>query len=241
MNPESTWRAYGPGRDRAVDPGRLAAEPCPRTALRIQDGEALLGPAHLERLEAGLAHLGRPAPWLGAAFAEALDEAGARKGDAILRLRASASEGVLLARLEVWKPLPEPWRLWPAPHPLGDLRGEPAAAHKGLLGGWSEAALGLARSLGAHDVLCLWPDGTVAETALAAVALPCGDHLRLPPTEGRVASLAEAHLLPAWAASMGLGLRAGPVTLQEALARGLRCFNAARGVWQAEVLPPKAP
>ena len=237
MEPESSWRAFGPGQGDAADPARLAAGPSPRTTLRIQDGEALLGPAHLDRLEAGLKHLGLQAPWLAAAFLEALAPA----EDGILRLRVSAREGVLLARLEAWSPPAEPWRLTPVPHPLGDLRGDPSAAHKGLLGGWSEAALGLARSLGAHDVLCLWPDGTVAETALAAVALPCGDHLRLPPPEGRVASLAEAHLLPGWAASNGLGLRTGPVTLQEALARGLRCFNAARGVWQAEVLPPSAP
>ena len=59
--------------------------------------------------------------------------------------------------------------------------------------------------------------------------------------EGRVASLAERHLLPDWAAARGLALRTGAVTLQEALARGLRCFNAARGVWQAEVLPPSVP
>ncbi|MFN8009888.1 MAG: aminotransferase class IV [Holophagaceae bacterium] len=240
MAPEPAWRAFGPGRGHTMDPEVLAGEPGPRTTLRLQEGEALLGQAHLDRLEAGLAHLGLQAPWLAAAFDEALAQAG-QAGEGILRLRARAREGVLLARLEAWKPPAEPWRLLAAPHPLGDLRGNPAAAHKGLLGGWSEAALELARSRGAHDVLCLWPDGTVAETALAGVALPCGDHLRLPPRDGRVAGLAEAHLLPGWAASKGQDLRTGPVLLEEALARGLRCFNAARGVWQAEVLPPSLP
>jgi branched-subunit amino acid aminotransferase/4-amino-4-deoxychorismate lyase len=237
MGPESRWQAFGPGADRPVDPARLAAGPCPRTTLRIEGGAARLRDAHLARLLAGLAHRSEAAPWLPAAFEAALSQA----QDGILRARVSPAEEVLMVRWEPWRPPSEPWRLLAVPHPLGDLRGQTAAEHKGLLGGWSEAALGLARSQGAHDVLCLWPDGTVAETALAAVALPCGDHLRLPPAEGRVSSLAEAHLLPDWAAERGLSLRRGPVTLEEALARGLRCFNAARGVWQAEVLAPPVP
>ncbi len=231
------WQAYGPGLRDAVDPARLAMEPCPRTSLMIGGGGIDLAGAHLARLADGLAHLGVPGDWLPEAFRQALEAA----PEGILRLRASPGEPLLLARAEPWRPPSQPWRLLPVPHPLGDVRGHPAAAHKGLLGGWNEASLGLARRLGAHDVLCGWPDGTISETAIAAVALPCGDHLRLPPPEGRVASLAEAHLLPAWARERGLSLRHGPVSLVEALARGLLCFNAVRGVWQAEVLPSARP
>jgi hypothetical protein len=138
---------------------------------------------------------------------------------------------------EPFAALPAPYRLLPRPHPLGDARGESFAPHKGLMGPWSAAALAEARAAGADDLLCLWPDGTVAETAIASVALHLDAALRLPPPEGRVASLAEALDLPDWAAARGLEICTAPITLPECAHGTLLCFNAARGVWQAEILP----
>lgn len=191
------------------------------------------GAAHRERIEEGLARLGHR----GEASIPAWEEVLSGLEDGIVRVRVLADPGLLLWLWEPWAAPPQPYRLRPMLHPLGDLRGHPWARHKGLLGGWGEAALHQAQRSGAEDALCLWPDGTLAETAIAAVALRDGAILRCPPPEGRVASIAEAAFLPEWARRRGLALERGPVTLAEAAAQGLLCFNAARGLWQAEVLP----
>jgi branched-subunit amino acid aminotransferase/4-amino-4-deoxychorismate lyase len=231
MAAEPVWRAFGPDAAASSDPGFEA--PAPRTALRLEAGRAEHAEAHLRRLRDGCAVLGLHAPWLAAAFAEAL----ALHGDGLLRLRVDPARAALWARLEPFAALPAPYRLLPRPHPLGDARGESFAPHKGLMGPWSAAALAEARAAGADDLLCLWPDGTVAETAIASVALHLDAALRLPPPEGRVASLAEALDLPDWAAARGLEICTAPITLPECARGTLLCFNAARGVWQAEILP----
>lgn len=115
------------------------------------------------------------------------------------------------------------------PHPLGGPGGHPLAAHKGLTGAWGQEALSRARAAGADDALLVWPDGTLAETGLAGIALEVEGELWLPPPEGRVASLAERLDLPGWAGSRPLRVR--PFR-EEDLARGrLWCLNALRGIW----------
>lgn len=234
MEAETGWRIRGPEGPWTLE--ALLSRPGPRTTLRIDQGRVVEEGAHWARLEAGLACLGHDPRLTG-------DRDGILHGlgDGIVRIRLVPEAGVLLVKWEPWSAAPQPYRLLPLPHPLGDLRPDPRARHKGLLGNWSEAGLARARAAGAEDVLCLWPDGTVAETAIAAIALRDGATLRCPPPEGRVASIAEAAFLPGWAERRGLVLRTGPVTLDEARAGGLVSFNAARGVWQAEVLPSAAP
>jgi branched-subunit amino acid aminotransferase/4-amino-4-deoxychorismate lyase len=205
--------------------------------MRIRDGAARHRAAHLRRLQEALDFLGASRAWLDEAFEAAL----ANAPEGVLRVRVAVEERKLLTRLEAWSPLPSPYRLRPAPHPLGESRGDPAARHKGLRGGWSAEALAFARSRDVEDLLCLWPDGTLAETAIAAVAVEDGLNLRVPPLEGRVASIAEAEELPRWAEARGRILVRGPVPFREIAGKGLLCFNAARGVWQAEVLPPAEP
>lgn len=235
--PPGVWRPYGPGAGQDLDWEAVAEAPGPRTALRMEGGAARFGPAHLDRLDAGLRFLGQPGDWLKEAFEGALD----RAPDGLLRLRAAAPLRVLLARWEALPVLSAPYRLLAAPHPLGDLRRDPRAAQKGLLGGWSAAALAQARAGGAEDLLCLWPDGSLAETAISAVAVVGGGRLRLPPRAGRVASLAEARDLPAWASARGLEPAWEPIPLGEAFGKQLLCFNAVRGVWQADLLTPPDP
>lgn len=234
---ESGWTVHGSGPPQDL-PGEEPAHPAgPRTAMRILAGAALHREAHLRRLQVALDSLGASRNWLDEAFEAALSGA----GEGILRLRVLVQAQRLLARQEAWAPLPSPYRLSPSPHPLGEARGDPAARHKGLRGDWSAAALALARSRGADDLLCLWPDGTLAETAIASVAVVDDARLRLPPREGRVASIAEAEELPRWAEARGLALEHEPVPLSEIPGKRLLCFNAVRGVWQAEVLPSARP
>ena len=237
MGPEPVWNPTGPGAVSNLEWNRLAECPGPRTTLHILAGQAVYREAHLRRLKVALASLGSSCDWLDAAFQAAL--AGA--ADGILRLRLLPGSAVLLHRLEPWRPAPTPYRLVPLRHPLGDLRENQAARHKGLLGNWSAAALALARAHGADDVLCLWPDGTLAETAIASIALIDPESLRVPPPAGRVASIAEGEELPRWAAAHGLSLHQAPIPLAEIAGSRLLCFNAVRGVWHAEILPPSEP
>lgn len=231
------WRPHGPGAGQDLDWEAVAEAPGPRTALRMEGGAASFGPAHLDRLGRGLRFLGQPEDWLKEAFEAALDLA----PDGLLRLRAAGALRVLLARSEALPVLSAPYRLLAAPHPLGDPRRDSRAAHKGLLGGWSAAALAQARAAGADDLLCLWPDGSLAETAIASVAVVDGDRLRLPPLPGRVASIAEVLALPAWAAARGLEPRWESIAFGETFGKQLVCFNAVRGVWQADLLTPTDP
>jgi len=230
MAADDAWRTFGPGAESAVD---NFAPTGPRTTLRMEAGSAVHREAHLRRLREGCDALNLLAPWLPAAFAEALGLG----TEGLLRLQVDPDRALLRARLEPLAALPTPYRLLARPHPLGDPRGDPRAPHKGLLGPWSARALADALEGGAADLLCLWPDGTLAETAIAAVALQRDRALLVPPPEGRVASLAEVLDLPGWAAARGLVVIAGPIPLRECARGTLLCFNAARGVWQAEILP----
>ena len=86
------------------------------------------------------------------------------------------------------------------------------------------------------ETLLLWPDGTLAETSIAAIGLRLNDKLLLPPLEGRVSSITEAFELPLWAISKGLSVQRRPIRLDEVSGGQLWCMNALRGLWQAEVV-----
>lgn len=133
---------------------------------------------------------------------------------------------------------PGPYRLVPLPHPLPPQAG---GRVKGLDGPWSPAVLARARALGGEDALLLWPDGRIAETAIAAVLLLRDGEALTPPADGRVQSLAEAHLLPPWAAARGLRIRSTAFGLPDLAGAELWCLNAVRGLWQAESWPPPPP
>ncbi len=155
-------------------------------------------------------------------------------GTAALRLQLFPD--AISARLEA-VPVPfSSYRLLVMPHPLGDIRGNDKAGHKGLLGAWDSQTRNHAEENFADDALLLWPDGTLAETAIASICLQVNDQLLLPPTEGRVASITEAVDLPPWAASLSLCIRRGPIALEEVSSGRLWCMNAVRGLWQAEVV-----
>jgi branched-subunit amino acid aminotransferase/4-amino-4-deoxychorismate lyase len=148
-----------------------------------------------------------------------------------LRLALHLELRFLAARLEVLPSTPDSYRLAPLPHPMGDLRSNPLAPHKGLSGPWRTPAMAEARRRGAEDALLLWPDGTLAETAIATVALERGGALMLPPAPGRVASVAERLDLPAWAEARGLALETQDIPL--GTEGRLWCLNALRGIWPA--------
>lgn len=142
----------------------------------------------------------------------------------------------LSVRLEAMPDPHPPYRLIPLPHPLGDVRENPRALHKGILGDWDVQVRNQAYENHAEDALLLWPDGTLAETAIASIGLQaCGDFF-LPPLEGRVGSLTEALELPLWASDHGFALRRRPIALAEVSGGQLWCMNALRGLWQAEVV-----
>jgi branched-subunit amino acid aminotransferase/4-amino-4-deoxychorismate lyase len=119
------------------------------------------------------------------------------------------------------------------PHPLGDPADQPLAPHKGLTGAWGAALMAEARRRGAADALLHWPDGTLVETAIASIGLERHGALRVPPAEGRVASLAERLDLPAWAGDRGLSIEVRAFSLADAAEGRLWCFNALRGFWAA--------
>lgn len=238
MNPQNfrpVESAFGPGA-QGWEPG-LPPDPgqFPRTALPVRNGHPRHLGAHGHRLTAGAAALGLAVPWLEAALEELAAWLVGHAGvDRALRLTLEPGPGLLRARLE---PLPQsasPYGLVPLPHPLGDLRSAPLARHKGLSGwGWRET-LATAEALGGVDALLFWPDGTVAETAIATVALETQGTLFLPPESGRVASVTERLDLPAWAELRGLRLQSAPFPPE---ARGqFWCLNALRGIWPALVL-----
>lgn len=224
----SEIRAFGPGRAPSP-PDR----PLPRTAGRIQDGRLLLEASHRDRLQASAP----TAAWLPEAFRELL-EALVPGGDGVLRIRLDEGGRQLWGLREPLPEMPQPYLLIPRPHPLA--RGDRPRV-KGIDGAWSSALLAEARALGAADALLLWPDGTVAETAIAAVAVEAAGALVLPGAPGRVASLAEACWLPDWAQARGLALRREDLPFATLRGAKLWCLNAVRGVWPAELLPGSEP
>ncbi len=142
----------------------------------------------------------------------------------------------LSVRLEAMPDPHPPYRLIPLPHPLGDVRDNPRAAHKGILGAWDIQVRNQAYESQAEDALLLWPEGTLAETAIASIGLQVGGDFFLPPSEGRVESLTEALELPQWASTHGFALQRRPIALTEVSGGQLWCMNALRGLWQAEVV-----
>lgn len=226
--------SFGPGAASALlGPGTEGA--FPRTALPVHQGRPRHLEAHQARLQAGAEALGREVPWLAGALQGLLPWLG-RTAEAALRLELHLDLQRLDALLEPLPLAPSPCRLAPLPHPMGDLRRHPLAAHKGLSGPWRPAVLAEARRLGAEDGLLLWPDGTLAETAIAAVALEQEGALILPPSEGRVASVAERLDLPAWAEARGLALRWESISMAGCAGARIWCLNALRGVWPATLL-----
>ena len=230
-------RVFGPGAALA-EPPPSPALPLPRTALAVRAGHPEHLEAHLERLRAGTLALGLAVHWLPELQADLrgwLAEV-VGSGDLTLRLRLEPAAGRLHASLEPLPSAPDPYRLLALPHPLALRRQDPLLPHKGLGGPWHEATLAEVRAGGADDALLLWEDGTAAETAIAAIALEANGSLRLPPQQGRVASLAERLQMPAWAAARGLPLTMGPIRLAELRAGRLWCFNALRGFWPGTLL-----
>ncbi|HJW43097.1 MAG TPA: aminotransferase class IV [Geothrix sp.] len=228
-------RVFAPG-DSRPDPVLVAEQNArPRTALAVRRGEAQHLAAHLARLEAAARAMGEPAGWVRdlASSLEAWLSAEAIE-DAALRLRLHP--GQLEARLEHLPSAPQPYRLIVRPHPMGARRGDPLLVHKGLSGPWGRDLLAEAHRLGAEDVLLIWPDGTLAETAIAAIGVELGESLQVPLPRGRVASLAERLDLPAWAAARGLRRIEAPVALEAALSGRLWCMNALRGIWPSTIL-----
>jgi branched-subunit amino acid aminotransferase/4-amino-4-deoxychorismate lyase len=231
-------RLFGPGTALPPPGPGPGSGALPRTALPVHAGVPRHLEAHFHRLEAGAAALGQGAAWL-PGLREPLTtwlEAATGMGNAALRLVLDPGAAVLSAHLEPLPWAPQPCQLVPMRHPLGSLRADPTARHKGLSGPWGRAILAEAQRLGGDDALLLWPDGTVAETAIAAVGVEAGGVLAMPPIQGRVASLTERLDLPAWARSRGLRIEMKPLTLPSARAGAIWCMNALRGIWPATLL-----
>ncbi|HJW73477.1 MAG TPA: aminotransferase class IV [Geothrix sp.] len=231
-----SWRSFGPGAlANAPRPGQEI--PCPRTALRLEVSGPQHLNVHLARLEAGALALGNSTEWLGAAGQSLLEwlHIEATVEPCALRLQLHPDQGLLIAELG---PLPRhrlPYHLVAMEHPLASQRNETATRHKGLCGPWSAQVLDVASQMGAQDALLIWPDGTLAETAIAALGLEVEDILYVPPAEGRVTSIAEALDLPAWAAGRGLQLRQEPIPKARIRDGKLWCMNSLRGIWPAKV------
>ena len=227
---------FGPGSATiSSDP---AKDHLPRTALPVRQGRPRHLEAHLARLQSGAAMLGRLAPWLAGIQGDLGRwlEAVLPGGDAALRLLLHPKSGFVIARLEALPSAPSPCRLVPMPHPLAEGRSDPIAPHKGLSGPWASAAWAEAHRLGGEDALLLWPDGTLAETAIATVGLELDGILQLPLPEGRVASLTERLELPAWATTRGLRIDRSAIPLARVPGGRLWCMNALRGIWPAILL-----
>lgn len=230
-------RRFGPG---AANPtvASIPGEPLPRTALAVFCGTARHLEAHLHRLAAGATVMGQPVNWL-LPLQQDIEvwlETATPREDAALRMVLRPAAGLVSAQLE---PLPapsNPYLLIPMPHPLGARRADPSITHKGLAGPWGMEVLSAARKLGADDALLLWPDGSLAETAIAAVGVERDGILMIPPPPGRVASLAERLDLPGWAESRQLRIETRDITVAIAREGRLWCMNALRGIWPALLL-----
>jgi branched-subunit amino acid aminotransferase/4-amino-4-deoxychorismate lyase len=230
----SQRRCFGPKEDSPEAP-RLD-EPWPRTALRIEAEGPRHLEAHMNRLRQGASCLGWEPSWLASSVQDLSLWIGAQapQGEQALRLLLEPQR--LVATLEPLPRAPSPCRLVPLAHPMEARRWDPASRHKGLCGPWSRAVLATASALGGDDALLTWSDGTLAETAIAALALEVGGVLCLPPPEGRVASLAEALDLPRWAAARGLELCWQPIPVGRVPVGRLWCMNTLRGIWPATLL-----
>lgn len=217
-------------------------EGCPRTALAVFKGHPRHLQAHLRRLQRAAEALQQPGAWLeplaseiGAQILIWMDRPDAAQASA-LRLALHPGLGLLRVRLEPLPASPQPYLLAPMPHPMAHRKNDPLLRHKGLGGSWGPAILAEARSLGAADALLVWTDGSLAETAIAAVGVEREGSLTIPLPEGRVASLAEQLDLPAWATQRGLRIEQGSLGLAQARQGQLWCLNALRGIWPAQLL-----
>jgi len=231
-------RFFGPGISRLAPGSALSTDHLPRTALLVSRGVPRHLEAHLHRLEAGAAALGQAVDWLmglGTDLAAWL-ASGHPPDVAALRLVLHPEAGLLSARLEPPPAAPQPCRLVLLPHPMTARQLDPTIRHKGLAGPWGRDILAQVSRLGAHDALLHWPDGTLAETAMAAVGIEVGNHLLVPPVEGRVTSLTERLDLPEWAQSHGLRIATTELTFALAAEGRVWCMNALRGFWPATLL-----
>lgn len=217
--------AFGPGRAEAPPEG-----PHPRTAVRVDESGPQFLDAHFERL---IQASGPKATWLLAQRDSLLAWIG--PSPCALRLAVDPKAQVLWATREALPDTPNPYMLLPQLHPLPPLE---RARHKGLDGRWGTPLLTKAALQGAADVLLHWPDGEIAETAIASVALEAYGALLVPPLAGRVAGLAERLVLPEWAKARGLAVRSESFTLEDAFHHPLWCANALRGIWRAELHLP---
>jgi branched-subunit amino acid aminotransferase/4-amino-4-deoxychorismate lyase len=157
-------------------------------------------------------------------------------GDAALRLVLDPRAGLLSAKLESLPATPQPYRLALINHPLGPRQLDPNLRHKGLSGPWGKAIQAEALRLDANDALLLWPDGTVAETGIAAVGVEVDGIFLVPPYQGRVTSLTERLELPDWAESRGLRIEVQAIPVHRARLGRIWCMNALRGIWPATLL-----
>lgn len=231
-------RQFGPGTAAGSTPPTHCDEPLPRTALSVVQGSPRYLEAHLRRLEAGALASGQPVAWL-LGLQRALEvwlAAEVPSEDAALHLVLDPGHGWVSARLEPLPVAPRPYRLVVLSHPLGGRQADPTVVHKGLAGPWALDILTTVRQHGAEDALLLWPDGSLAETAIASVGIEFAGSLWIPHAPGRVASLTERLELPAWAASRNLQITMAEVPLSLARQGQVWCMNALRGIWPADLL-----
>ena len=229
-------RCFGPGAPSGKPPFAMD-EGCPRTALRVAAGHPRHLEAHLGRLMAGARVLGHAPDWVEEIAGELQGWVSACETHAwALRLRLLSKQKLLWAEMEPLPVAPSPCRLVLMAHPLSARRLDPLTRHKGLCGPWSTAILASATEQGGQDALLSWPDGSLAETAMAAVGLEVDGLIQLPPCEGRVSSLAEALDLPAWADARSLRIQQGPIPLTSLSKGRLWCMNELRGIWPATLL-----
>ena len=232
-------RLFGPGRASGTAALPKSEGSRPRSALPVHGGAPRHLAAHLLRLAAGASALGQPVDWLLDLQAEIeiwLAEKAVPGVGLALRMVLHLDQGLLAARLEPLPAPPQPYRLAVMAHPLGARRADPLVPHKGLSGPWWVEVLGAVRPLGVEDALLLWPDGTLAETAIASVGVELAGTLTLPPAQGRVASLAERLDLPSWAETRHLKLVVAGMSLAQARQGQVWCMNALRGIWPAMLL-----
>ena len=120
---------------------------------------------------------------------------------------------------------------------MGDLRPDPLAPHKGLSGPWRPQALSEAWRRGAEDALLLWPDGTLAESAIATVALERDGWLHPAPRPKAAWPVWQsAWTFPPGRKERGWTLHRAPIALEDCAGGQLWCLNALRGLWPATLL-----